>query len=445
MSDFTPWLGLCHIRQIDDNASGAIPTLVAVWADSIEGFEREVHFHTNTHGLQMIGTEEVLPAPDWLAKHPDRKDGQRLAGKVSAKHPVALGALGGRETGAGVGGETEGEGYLHIEEIEIANSPDQNHLPFWEQDWITPDLEELLFGKNQKDENNRPLRTYFIVDATLRKNITSVFDLDTLDVPVRCLFKGGAAETMKEAAPYLLDVTMPRNGKISAFHQDFFANHWGQNTGIFIRTTASMDEIWAHFRRFTKVQVEGVDGWHFFRFWDPRIAGVYFAGIGNWYDRVCRWFSPDNISGHLQFFIEQKQGASCLVITLSEMFEKDANRPICAFNITTRELRIFETYMATQFIDKISIEAAKIWPEQRKLYATKKAWRSYLSSLVQDAQSKGLSLDVDIRDYIAITLEKSKGFWARADVEKIIGNSNLNTASLKIMAVKNKLETGELV
>jgi hypothetical protein len=130
---------------------------------------------------------------------------------------------------------------------------------------------------------------------------------------------------------------------------------------------------------------------------------------------------------------------------LSETFERDANQPLSAFKITTRELRIFETYMTTRFIDEISTEAAKTWPEQRKLYATGDAWHSYLSSLIQDAQTKGLSLDADIRDYVAITLEKSKGFWVRADVEKAIGNKNLNTASLKIMAVKNKLETGELV
>ena len=449
MREFTPWLGLCHLRQVADDSPDTQPTLAAVWADSIECFEREMHVYTNARGLQMIWSEQVMLANEWLAQHPDRKD-ERLAGKVNTKHLVALGGFGAGVTGLGSDGKLDGEadGYLDIEEHSITSLPDQSDLPFWEQDWIAPDLKELLFG--QTDDSKEPLRTYFIVDATLRKNITGVFDLDMLDVPVRCLFKGDAAETMKEAAPYLIDMTLPDGGwedndRVPAFHQDFFAKHWGKNTGIFIRTMASMDEIWAHFRKFTKVQVEDVNGWQFFRFWDPRVAGKYFAGVKGWYDRACRWFAPDSVAGPLQVFVEQKQGATCLGIALSEMFEKDANQPLCAFKITTRELRIFEAYMTTRFIDEISIEAAKTWPEQRKLYATEDAWHSYLSSLVQDAQTKGLSLDADIRDYVAITLEKSKGFWVRADVEKVIGNKNLNTASLKIIAVKNKLETGELV
>ena len=90
MSEFTPWLGLRHIRQGTDDSIGAKPTLAAVWADSTEGFEREIHVYTNAHGQQMIWTEQAMPADEWLTRHPARMDAQRLAGKVSGKHPLAL-------------------------------------------------------------------------------------------------------------------------------------------------------------------------------------------------------------------------------------------------------------------------------------------------------------------------------------------------------------------
>ena len=92
MSDFAPWLGICHIRQITSDNPDTQPTLVAVWTDSAEAFEREVHVSTNPHGLQMILAEEVLLAEDWQAKHPDRKDA-RGQGTDSRGAKKALGCV----------------------------------------------------------------------------------------------------------------------------------------------------------------------------------------------------------------------------------------------------------------------------------------------------------------------------------------------------------------
>ena len=50
MREFTPWLGLCHLRQLADDSPDTQPSLAAVWADSVERFEREMHVYTNSHG-----------------------------------------------------------------------------------------------------------------------------------------------------------------------------------------------------------------------------------------------------------------------------------------------------------------------------------------------------------------------------------------------------------
>ena len=106
-----------------------------------------MHFHTNTHGLQMILAEEVLPADDWLAKHSDRKDPQRLAAKVSAKHSVEIGALGAGASGLGAGGQPDNtEGYLHIEEIKGVEPLDSQfgvHPP----ETVPDALYQPLFGQ----------------------------------------------------------------------------------------------------------------------------------------------------------------------------------------------------------------------------------------------------------------------------------------------------------
>jgi len=178
MRELSPWLGFCHIRNETDDARSSQQTLVAAWADSVEAFEREVHFHTNTHGLQMILAEEVLPATEWMQKHPDRKDAQRLAAKVRGKHPVEIGSLGRGMTGRGVDGESDDdtEGYLHIEEIKgvepLDNQfgvhppktvPDALYQPLFGQPDPTPAEVAQCVGADKVP----PLHTYAILDAAI--------------------------------------------------------------------------------------------------------------------------------------------------------------------------------------------------------------------------------------------------------------------------------------
>jgi len=344
MRDLSPWLGLCHIRKEADDTRSSQQTLVAAWADSVEEFEREVHFHTNTHGLQMILAEDVMSAAKWAQKHPNRKDAQRLAAKVSEKHPVEIGALGAGASGPGMG-ETPVENipeYLTITKHAISNPPIQNNLPFWEQDWIALELKELLFTPS---ETEFCLRTYFIVDAALHVKIAGVFDLENVDVPVRCLFKGEAAETMKEAAPYLIDMTLPQrawddNDAVSPFHKKFFASHWGKNTGIFVRTTASMDEVWAHFRKFTKVQMEDDKRWVFFRFWDPRIANIYYPSIQKNQGKIAQWFGRQTAIHSI--LAESSDGRMATVITPVDKMSGLENTRLGPLTISSVELAPFK-------------------------------------------------------------------------------------------------------
>ena len=289
MRDLTPWLGLCHIRKETDDPRSSRKTLVAVWVESIEGFEREVHFHTNTHGLQMIGTEEVLPAADWLAKHPDRKDGQRLAGKVSAKHPVAFGALGGRETGAGVGGETEDEGYLHIEEIggvEPLDSqfgvhppktvPDALYEPLFGQPEIT---REDFISSGQHPGVIGGMKVYAILDVGKINSLLN--SIEESGCAYRCLFQGKAAEEFRETAPYIVQLE-PTNDFTKNVFSDTgsLRDIWGTEAGIFIRSRESIDQLRKHFRKFTRVQVEADKRWVYFRFWEPIMITHFLRGTG---------------------------------------------------------------------------------------------------------------------------------------------------------------------
>ena len=274
MSGFEAWIGVCHLRQ---NNGGEYRCQAAVWA-RFDSFRSTLETHVARLGYSLIWLEDTLPARQYLVRYSAQSTQiNPLAEVVHPGHPVELGPMQSITTS----GAVEPESYLTIEEHAFAPLPDQRDIPFWDQEWIAPELKELLFGQ---PEDGPKMRTYLIVDATLRKNITGVLDLDSIDVPVQCLFKGATAEEMKESAPYLIDMTLPDgagedHAEIPTFHRDFFRKHWGQNTGIFVRTTALMDEVWGHFRKFTRIRVEEDGRWVYFRFADPRILSAFVEAL----------------------------------------------------------------------------------------------------------------------------------------------------------------------
>lgn len=276
MSNFEAWIANCHLRQVD---GGEYCCQVAVWA-CYESFRATLEAHVAPLGYSLVWLEEVLPAPQYLARNSaqHRQVGMLLAQAVHPGHTVELGPL-HRMANGGVAAEPKS--YLTIVDHTFAPPPDPAGIPLWDHEWIVLELKELLFGQ---PEDGPKMRTYLIVDAALRKNITGVFDLDALDVSVQCLFKGEAANEMKESAPYLIDMTLPdgaweERSEVPAFHRDFFRKHWRRNTGIFVRTTALMAEVWGHFRKFTRIRMEEDARWVYFRFADPRVISAFVEAL----------------------------------------------------------------------------------------------------------------------------------------------------------------------
>lgn len=187
--------------------------------------------------------------------------------------------------------------YLAITEHQISPLPDQDHLPFWEKEWIAPELKNLLFGQMEAedDTNSILLRTYLIVDAYLYTKIRGFFDLDLIDeIPVKCLFQGKAGEQLKAVAPYLIDLTLSEiawddKDKISDFHKYYFDKQWHQGTGIFVRSTIGIEGIYQHFRKFTQLQDEH-GKWYFFRFWEPKIFRDYMNDLSHQEGKIMKWF-----------------------------------------------------------------------------------------------------------------------------------------------------------
>lgn len=335
--------------------------------------------------------------------------------------------------------------YLTVTEHKMASAAKGRSEPLTDRDWLPSQLGELLFGQN--DDSGEQLRTFLLVDPTLRRDVRGVFDLDDeLDVPARCLFQGEAAETLKGSAPYIVDLSLSAsNGKVSRFHSDFFRHHWGKGTGIIVRSQASMDDLWRHFRKFTRLQVAEDRRWVFFRFWDPRIALSYFTGICDWPDRAARFFHIRHGGQRIQMFIESGDGSLCTQIIPNDRLplERDnTSRP--PMLLEDRDFRLFHAHMRKQFIIDLAAQGAALWPYRRRVHQNDASWWQEIEGIVDDAYRWGLSQDYDIRDYVSISLGKGKPFWNRPDVLAVLARPHLNTPELRMLALRNQLETGAI-
>ena len=361
MSDFEAWIGTCHIQDAESSEEHSLEGFAAVWANSRDGFEAILQNHLTPQSQKLVWAEETLPISEWLQKHGHNTAVMGLAKTVHEHHLVELGTL----TAVGDDGEpAPPPEYLTITEHEIPPLPAQDGVPFWDKEWIAPELKELLFGQPKKGAR---LRTYFIVDATLRKNITGFFDLDKLDVPIQCLFKGEKAEELKESAPYLIDMTLPDGAwddkdLVPSFHKNFFDKHWGQNTGMFIRTSALFADVWGHFRKFPRIQVEEDKRWVYFRFWDPRIAPSYFYSIKTIPEKIAAWVDMRGTVRVERLIGNQTDSTDAWTIS-PEWGKLEGFASIGMPMLSNAEMNGFEEYKLNKFDRETAAELLTAYPD----------------------------------------------------------------------------------
>lgn len=404
-----PWLGICHLRKTDDTGEN-YTTMAAVLCRDHETYDHALKAILEPQGYQLVWSEEVHPAGHWIARHPVERSAVGLARAVHAGRTVEIGTL--KATGA-KGEDAPESQYLTITEHEIAPLPAQSSIPFWEQKWIAPELKDLLFSQ---PEDGAKLQTYFIVDAMLRKNITGVFDLDSaaIDVPIQCLFKGEAAGDFKEAAPYLIDMTLPDRAwedrdYVPAFHKDFFKKHWGKNTGIFIRTTALMSEVRRHFRRFPRIQ-DSNGKWFYFRFWDSRSASYYFSGLRKNAEKISDWFQIGEAYSVQSIVMEEDEGEENLALVMKPSSELKYEKR--KFTFTQEEWNIMSSFAEERFYKRMIKSLVRDFPKIDKsdVEGTVKENRKNVLNF-------GLSTERDIYALNRATLKWGQGFYMREPFE----------------------------
>lgn len=132
-------------------------------------------------------------------------------------------------------------------------------------------LWQPLFGSVQnRDSDTAPVAGCFaILDGARVRNLAQM--LNGAEFENICLFTGAAKDDLGDVAPWIIRLQEESNFTRRLFTQsDAPWDLWDANPGIFIRSTASIQELWRHYRKFTRL-CDDNGKWYYFRFWEPRI------------------------------------------------------------------------------------------------------------------------------------------------------------------------------
>lgn len=420
MSGFNAWVGKCHIR--DEDEVSQLECYAAVWAQSLDEVEIALQQHFRSQSQSLLLLENAFPIMQWLQQYGHNNAVMDLAKVVQSHHKVELGAYKkvGEESAAAEN-ETQSEAeaateYLTITEHEVEPLADQSQIPVQYQEWITPDLKERLFGQ---PDTGKKLRTYFIVDPTLRKKVAGEFDLDSsqIDVPVTCLFKGKKAEELKESAPYLLDMTLSggawnSSDSVPDFHKDFFKTHWGEHTGIFIRTTALFDEVWRHFRKFTRVQMEEDKRWVFFRFWDPRTISTFIEALDE--NDTHKFLSTHQVINPSETHLT--------IYSMTQPLDEQAHAALPPFIMKEVYIKAFSEQRTDTFIDKLSNVVSEQSDAFAKLEDDKQT--ELLTRLVKQAKQFGIESEQAVANFVLASVQFGKDLAGEPKFENILTSTH---------------------
>lgn len=110
-----------------------------------------------------------------------------------------------------------------------------------------------------------------------------------------------------------------------------------------------MDDIYKHFRKFTKVKIEGSEDWQFFRFWDPQTAAPYFGTMKDDASRIQQWFGGCSITLN-SIVAEQEAGKKAISFVPCAELDLSSNRPTGMLVLTPDELVPFTEIQAEKDI-----------------------------------------------------------------------------------------------
>lgn len=162
----------------------------------------------------------------------------------------------------------------------------------WPKRCVPQSLQDLLFGDMPEhdlpDQNARPRGLWAVLDAARLPNLPE--ELEASGLPHRCLFRGKAQQDWGHVAPWLVALNPDARLTRRLFTAKAPFGLWLSSAAMFLSSRAEMDDLWRHFRKFTRIQdVSGA--WLYFRFWEAQSVQMLYKSAVSLPD-ARRFFQP---------------------------------------------------------------------------------------------------------------------------------------------------------
>ncbi|RCK44159.1 hypothetical protein TH25_19785 [Thalassospira profundimaris] len=310
MGEFEAWIADCYLQNGD---KGQRYCQAVVWADSYETFNACIAEYAENAGLKILWLEECLPVRQYLTRHGNLHKIGPLARAVHPGHVVELGSM------LAIDADHTPEpskSWLTIKEIKDIE-PLGGQIGVWPEKNIPDLLFEPLFGPVEPTRDEvalygsvgavPPMRTYVVLDTS--KLQWGYDEIEGCEMRFQCLFKGNAANELKNAAPYLIELD-PENRftrrlftYVPEMPDEMTSLHlWHKEPGIYIRSRDEFDTVWKHLRKFPRMQ-DDKGQWYFFRFWEPCVLRDYLCDLRYEAGKIVNWFG--------------RRAAELMIITIS--------------------------------------------------------------------------------------------------------------------------------
>lgn len=166
-------------------------------------------------------------------------------------------------------------------------------------------LLDYLFAPDGPDGG--PVNTYAVLDAAKVDGLVEL--LADSGLAHKCLFKGDAFDELKEVAPWLVKLEVGNSFTRHLFTRSDAPWHlWDAQPGIFVRSTGSMEDMWTHFRKFTKVQ-DASGAWFYFRYWDRDVQRALVDAHQLGYRDIFRFFVNPQAQQYLAMYFPAIEAA----------------------------------------------------------------------------------------------------------------------------------------
>ncbi|MBA4490447.1 DUF4123 domain-containing protein [Paracoccus sp. S1E-3] len=113
------------------------------------------------------------------------------------------------------------------------------------EDWYTA----------EESGGDLPKFTYAVLDAAKVPHLIEVLEVSNLRH--ECLFLNDTGESLKDVAPLLVGIEAQSGLTRRLFTgEEGLGGLWHRECGIFLRTSATFEQMWRYFRKFTRIQDE---------------------------------------------------------------------------------------------------------------------------------------------------------------------------------------------